>query len=92
LISYIYGLYYSLIDWLVMGCREIRGCRHLQELAAGCVRTLEAALESAISRVTNPLTSSHLTSRERMCVCLTLYSGIIFRNNIVLMKSCKNRS
>uniref|UniRef100_A0A0E0MNH2 Uncharacterized protein n=1 Tax=Oryza punctata TaxID=4537 RepID=A0A0E0MNH2_ORYPU len=29
---------------------EIRGCRHLQEIAAGCVHRIEAALESAISR------------------------------------------
>uniref|UniRef100_A0A0E0FD29 Uncharacterized protein n=1 Tax=Oryza meridionalis TaxID=40149 RepID=A0A0E0FD29_9ORYZ len=44
-----------------MGCREIRGCRHLQELAAGCVRTLEAALESAISRIPEEVTKA-LTS------------------------------
>ncbi|BAF30020.1 protein SAR DEFICIENT 1 isoform X2 [Oryza sativa Japonica Group] len=40
---------------------EIRGCRHLQELAAGCVRTLEAALESAISRIPEEVTKA-LTS------------------------------
>jgi len=32
-------------------CREIRGCRHLQELAAAVKVGLEAALEAAVARV-----------------------------------------
>jgi hypothetical protein len=32
-------------------CREIRGCRHLQEFAAAVKVSLEAALESAVARV-----------------------------------------
>lgn len=32
-------------------CREIRGCRHLQEVAAAVKISLEAALESAVARV-----------------------------------------
>uniref|UniRef100_A0A0D9Y083 Uncharacterized protein n=1 Tax=Leersia perrieri TaxID=77586 RepID=A0A0D9Y083_9ORYZ len=40
---------------------EIRGCRHLQELAASCVHRIEAALESAISRIPEEVTKA-LTS------------------------------
>ncbi|KAL6638421.1 hypothetical protein ACP70R_023916 [Stipagrostis hirtigluma subsp. patula] len=44
---------------------EIRGCRHLQELAASCVQSvqiwLEAALESAVTRITEDVTKA-LTS------------------------------
>ncbi|KAL6638417.1 hypothetical protein ACP70R_023912 [Stipagrostis hirtigluma subsp. patula] len=44
---------------------EIRGCRHLQELAASCVQSvhirLEAALESAVTRITQDVTKA-LTS------------------------------
>ncbi|KAL6846929.1 hypothetical protein ACP4OV_022782 [Aristida adscensionis] len=44
---------------------EIRGCRHLQELAASCVQsvqvTIEAALDSAVTRITADVTKA-LTS------------------------------
>ncbi|TVU49816.1 hypothetical protein EJB05_01154 [Eragrostis curvula] len=45
-------------------CREIRGCRHLQELAASCVQsvqvTVDAAVQSAVARpedITKAITS-----------------------------------
>ncbi|XP_024310805.1 calmodulin-binding protein 60 B isoform X2 [Brachypodium distachyon] len=37
---------------------EVRGCRHLEELAGGVVRRLEAALESAISRIPEEVTKA----------------------------------
>ncbi|KAF0887776.1 hypothetical protein E2562_004003 [Oryza meyeriana var. granulata] len=37
---------------------EIRGCRHLQELAASCFHRIEAALESAISRIPEEVTKA----------------------------------
>uniref|UniRef100_J3NE34 Uncharacterized protein n=1 Tax=Oryza brachyantha TaxID=4533 RepID=J3NE34_ORYBR len=62
----------SLYIYMSARRQEIRGCRHLQELAASCVRTLEAALESAINRIPEEVTKALTNFVHNPSICNTL--------------------
>ncbi|KAG8093127.1 hypothetical protein GUJ93_ZPchr0012g19504 [Zizania palustris] len=52
---------------------EIRGCRHLQELASSCIHRIEAAIESAISRIPEEVTKAFTSFLNRApSFCRTL--------------------